>query len=156
VTAGYDPTALATTPVYQVRALIGDTGNGSNDGGGKWLLQDEEIAFALTLRPGIFGAAATLLRSLANRFSRDADSVQGDLRILYSSRAKAFSAQATLMEAQAAVRGGAMPYAGGITTGDKRRQEQNPDRVQPQFNVGMDDNDLLPVSGASGRNEHLD
>ncbi len=41
-------------------------------------------------------------------------------------------------------RGGAQPYAGGISISDKILNELDTDRVQPAFTIDMDDN-YLPV-----------
>jgi len=87
-------------------------------------------------------------RSLASRLSREADVVDRDLRTTLSARAKAYAARATEYETKAIVRGGGLPYAGGLSIADKIQNEQNPDRMQPQFNIGMEDN-YLPVAPAS-------
>ena len=42
-----------------------------------------------------------------------------------------------------------MPYVGGVSVTDKAAQVTDPDRVTPQFNIGMQDN-LLPVGVGSG------
>lgn len=134
----YDIAALATTPLYQVRFLIGDTLTADQQ------LQDEEINFSLAQRPSIYGAGADCCRALASKLSRQADSVEGNQRIMYSSRAKAYALKAGEYETKAAVRAGALPYAGGISAADKLLEELNADRVTPQFNLGMTDN-FLPV-----------
>ena len=142
MTWSYNVSQLASSPVSQVRRLIGDVLQTDQ------LLQDEEIAFALTLRASIFGAGAEACRMISANYARDADSVQKDMRTLYSQRAGAFARQAQRLELQAMVRSGALPYAGGLSVADKTAQEQDADRVTPQFNLGMDDNSL-PV-GAAG------
>ncbi len=129
---------LTTDPVMQVRYLVGDT-KASDP-----LAQDEEIAFALAQRPSIYGAAATVCRSISAKFSRDADVVDRDLRTMYSARSKAYANRAAEYENASVSRSGALPYAGGISISDKRANEANPDRVQPQFGILMDDN-YLPV-----------
>lgn len=134
----YDPSQLSTSAFMQVRFMIGDTLTGDQQ------IQDEEIQFALTLDPSIWRVAATCCRSIAAQLSRQADSVQGELRTLYSSRSKAYATRAASYENTAVARGGGLPYAGGISIADKLQQEQNSDRVDPQFQIGMDDN-LIPV-----------
>lgn len=135
----YNVLLLATSPLMQVRYLVGDTEATDQQ------VQDEEITFALTQRPSIYGAAATVCRSLSTKLSREADTVDKDLRTTLSARATAYSRRAAEYEVKASVRGGAMPYAGGLSIADKITNEQDPDRVQPQFTVSMDDN-YIPVA----------
>lgn len=134
----YDLTQLTSSAMMQVRFLIGDTIAADQQ------VQDQEITFVLTQRPSIYGAAAMVCRSLAARLSRQADVVDKDLRTALSSRAKAYSARALEYETKATIRGGGLPYAGGLSVADKIGNENNSDRVQPQFNIGMEDN-YLPV-----------
>lgn len=124
-----------------VRFLIGDTV--SKDP----LLQDAEILFALASSAGRYAAAATLCRSLAARMSREADVVDRDLRTALSTRARSFLRMAAEYENRSLFFGPGLPYAGGISIADKVLQEDNPDRVEPQYNLGMDDN-LIPVAPA--------
>lgn len=135
----YDVTLLGANPFMQVRLLIGDTNSQAP------LKQDEEIKFLLTLDPSIWRAASNCCRAIAGNYSRDADSVQGELKQVYSVRAKAYLALAAQYANDAVTRGGGLPYAGGISVFDKLQQELNPDRVSPQFNLGEDENLTLPV-----------
>lgn len=137
----YNASQLATSAMMQVRYLVGDIVASDQQ------VQDEEINFALTQRPNIYGAAAVVCRSLASKLSREADTVDRDLRTTFSSRARSYAARANDYEVKASVRSGAMPYAGGISISDKVLNEQDPDRVQPQFTINMDDN-YLPVAPA--------
>lgn len=133
-----DPT---TSDKDAVRFLIGDVLNKDP------LVQDGEIAYALTLRGTVYGAAATCCRSLAAQYSRLADSVQADLRTTYSQKATAFARRARDFDSQDTMLGGALSWAGGISIADKQSREEDTDRVQPAFNIGMDDNSL-PVAAA--------
>lgn len=135
----YTPADLATSQLMQVRYLVGDTVATDQQ------VLDEEITFALSQRGSVYGAAATVCRSIAAKFSRRTDTIDKDLRTLMSSQAKAYSARANEFENQAAARSGAAPYAGGISIADKVQQELNPDRVPPNFNIGMTD-DYFPVA----------
>jgi hypothetical protein len=135
----YDLSQLATSKLYQVRYLVGDTLSSDQQ------VQDEEINFAITQRPSVYGAAAIVCRSLASRLSRQADVVDKDLRTTLSQRAKAYSARAAEYDITAKIRGGGIPYAGGLSIADKIQNEQDLDRVQPQFGIGMEDN-YLPVA----------
>jgi hypothetical protein len=143
-TWSYDPTELVGTApankLNQVRRLIGDTLTNDQQ------IYDEEITFAITQRASVYGAAADCCRYIAAQFSRKVDTVQGDLRTLYSTQAKAYSMRADELERSALA--GATPYAGAMTNADKESQVEDCTRVSPQFNIGMDDN-YLPV-GAAG------
>lgn len=138
----YNPAQLSTNMIYQVRFLVGDTLANSQQ------ISDEEIGFSLTIRSSIWGAAATCLRNLAAQLSREADSTQKELRILYSSRARAYALRAAELEALSVGRGGFAGYAGAISLADKAMIAENPDRVNPQFSLGMDDNNNQPLTQA--------
>ena len=137
----YNLADLSSSQKDQVRFIIGDTLATAQQ------VQDEEINFAISQRANIWGAAAECARSLAARFAREADSVQGDLHTLYSSKSKAYRAMALEFENKSATNGAGLPYAGGISIVDKQEQEQDGDRVPPQFQLGQDDN-YIPVSPA--------
>lgn len=132
----------ATANKDAVRFLIYDTLQGDP------LIQDEEILYALSVRFTVWGAAAQCCRSLAAKFSRDADVAQGSQRVAYSARSRSYMMRAQEYEQRDLINGAATPYAGGISISDKIEQEQNADRKQPEFNLGMDDN-ALPI-GAGG------
>jgi hypothetical protein len=140
VTWSYDITQLATSPLMQLRWLIGDTLVKDPQ------LQDEELAFALSQRTSIYGAAADSCRALSARLSREADSTQGPLHALYSSRARAYAARAGDLEVRAMARSGGLPYSGMVSKADYEQMEQDPDRIAPQFGIDMEDN-RLPVGG---------
>lgn len=143
----YDAQALSTNTMYQVRRLIGDTKPNDQQ------LYDSEILFALSLYANIYLAAAECARQLASKYAREVNIVQagsgGNLTTNYSDRSKAYAKLALELEQRGMSRGGFMPYAGGISVPDKQAQEDNADRVQPQFVIGMMDN-LLPVGVGSG------
>lgn len=142
----YSITDLATSQKDQVRLLIGDTVTSDQQ------LQDEEIDYMLTRRGSTYGAAAECCRSLQAKFSRSVDYTAAGTKSSYSQLAKAYGVKAAEFEAKSAMSGAGAPYAGGISVTDKRNQEQNPDRVSPQFQVGMDDNDFMPVGPAGNEN----
>ena len=137
----YQSGVVATWAIYQVRFLIGDTVTSEQ------LLEDAEIAFAISLRSNIYGAAAECCRSLASKFSRSVTQRAGGSISNFSDMSKAYAARALQFDSQAAQFGAGMPYAGGISESDKLSQEQDGDRVPPQFIIGMDDN-TLPVTEA--------
>lgn len=136
----YDPALIATTPLYQVRRLIGDVQTGDQQ------LFDEEINWEITQRHGnVYAAGSECCKLLAGKYSRDVDLVEGELRKAYSARQKAYAARAAELARTAKLTGAGTPYAGGMSVADKQRQEDDSDRVQPQFQIGMMDN-WLPVA----------
>jgi hypothetical protein len=139
----YDPTQLigtsSTNMLYQVRTLIGDTNQNEQ------LLWDQQIAFAVAQRPNIYAAAADCCRMVAAKYSRDVDITEGLLHKTYSARQKAFAARAMELDQRAKLTGKGLPYAGGISISDKQTQNQDSDRVVPQFMVGLTDN-WIPVA----------
>lgn len=142
MTWSYGAYNLSASPKDQVRLLIGDTVQEDPQ------LQDEEIAYMLTQRTSVYGAAAECCRSLQAKFSRSVDQSNGTYKSSYSQLAKAYGVKAAEFESKAAMSGAGGPYAGGISVADKIQQEQNGDRVQPQFQIGMEDNDFMPVGPA--------
>ena len=135
----YDPTQLLTTPMMQVRYLIGDTRDTDRQ------VQDEEIAFALTERPSVYGAAAIVCRALSAQKSRLVDTVDNDLRTTYSLQSSAYARQAIYYEQRDAKFGGVIPVAGGLNRSNKIQMECDPNRLPPAFNIGMQDN-YFPVA----------
>lgn len=132
----YDPKQLATSSFMQVRMMIGDTD--TND----QMLQDEEIQYALTQCATAVSGAASCCRTLAAKFSRQVDSAIGDLRASFSQKYDHFIALSYQLDAKATEQGAGMPYAGGISEADKEQQQEDPDRVPPQYAIGMTDNNL--------------
>jgi hypothetical protein len=135
----YDDGSSATQDIYYVRGLIGDTIESDQ------LLSDQIIFASLDNYSTTELAAAECCRMIAARFARQVDVVQGELKTNYSNRRKAYMAQAVDLETRGMARGGAQAYAGGISAEDKIANVCDPDRVSPQFNIGMFDN-LLPES----------
>lgn len=133
-----DPT---TSQKDQVRYLVGDTNHKDQQA------FDAEINFALTQAGSLYAACALVCRAIASKYARDVDSVQNELRTMWSSRQKAYSDQARQFDVKASQNSFATPYAGGISLADKRQQDADPDRIRGQFNIGMDDN-YLPVGPA--------
>lgn len=133
----YTISALGTSPLFQLRSIIGDVVEAAPQ------FQDEELAVFLGASPtldSVNGAAVTALRALANRYSRSADRAAGNTSIKYSQIAKAYTVQANALARSGQSTFAAMPYAGGISKTDKLNQVFNTDRVQPQFELDMDDN----------------
>lgn len=147
----YDATAISTTPLYQVRRLLGDVINNDQQ------LSDEEINFFLTLRSSVHGAAAEAARSLSAQYSRKVDVTSpGPIQTRYSTQAGSYAKLAVSLDQTARDRGaGITPFAGGISITDKISRQQDTDRVQPSFNIGMDDNLTTPVGPAGNQTPTL-
>jgi hypothetical protein len=119
----------------EVRFLVRDTDSTDQ------LLSDEEIYYLLSIFPNPIAAAAMGCETLSTKFARDAsDKTVGDLKINLTEKSKAFSEQASrLWYLSRLYRGRPQVYAGGISKADKQSQEQNTDRVDPDFYKHMND-----------------
>ena len=135
----YNAAQVGTVPLYTVRHLIGDVVQSDQQ------LVDQEVLYAVGTYSNVYLASADCCRSVAARYARQVDTVQGELRTLYSARTKRYSAMAVDLEMRGMARGGATAYVGGISIMDKISYETDPDRVPPSFNVAMFDN-WLPES----------
>lgn len=143
----YSPFDLSTSSKDQVRIAIGDILSTDPQ------LQDEEIASFIAGRTSISGACADCCRAIASRMSRSVTMKTTSAGANWSDLSKAYLRMAIQFDQQAISSGSAMPYAGGISIVDKMNQESNTDRVQPQFNLDMDDNRLMPFGPAGGETE---
>lgn len=139
-------TSTASSNTMIVRRLIGDVLVGDQQ------LQDGEINYAVAQFANLWLAGAECCRWISAQYSRKVDLVQGELKTNYSMQATAYGLRARELTEQGMGRGaGAMPYAGGISASDKGAVVSDPDRVTPQFNIGMQDN-LIPT-GVGSANE---
>lgn len=140
----YDPSLIggvgATALMMQVRTLIADT---SVDQQQLW---DQQINFALSQEANnIYLAAADCCRQIAAKYSRDVDTVQGELRRLHSARQRAYATRADELEQKGRSRSRGAGYAGGINRIDRGLRAQDAGRVVPQFMIGLTDFSL-PVA----------
>lgn len=115
-----------------VRFLIGDTCFDAQQ------LQDEEIDWVLTEEPNVYLAGARCASSISGLYAKKADKSVGDLRIKYTSIRDQYGSLAANLEARGAIRS-AVAYAGGISKDDKEQVEEETDRVEPSFEMGMHD-----------------
>lgn len=113
----------------RVRFLVQDTD--AND----QLLQDEEIAWLLTEEGSVRAAAIIAAETVAGKFARQADSAVGDLSISYSQKQAQYAALAARLRRTASL--SAVPLVGGISVSRKQTVEEDTDRVEPAFAVGM-------------------
>lgn len=117
----------AGSDLDQVRFLIGDTDTDDQQ------LTNEEIAYLLTIYPNPAGAALGAARGLFSKYARYCDQKTGDIDIKYSQRRDAYAALMLQLQLGMAP----VPYAGGISVSDKEIDEDDADRVDPAFSVGM-------------------
>ena len=115
-----------------VRFLIGDTLKEDP------ILQDEEIAYLLTVNGDPASAAIQGCEQIAAKFSRLCDQTVGSVSLSYSQKAKAYLAMAAKLRERLAI-GNAIPYAGGISDSDKQIAASDQDLVQPVFRKHMEE-----------------
>ncbi len=125
-----------------VRFWCGDTDSTDE------LVQDEEIAYVLTLQPEVKLAAADVCDAIAAELSRQADKRVGDVQESMSQRAIAFEALATKLRNRAASL--ASPKFGGLSISEKETLDQDRDAVQPSFRIGQGDHPGLPFDRGGG------
>lgn len=119
----------------EVRFLINDTRSTDQ------LLQDEEIYYLLRYWPNPLRAAAMACDTLASRYTRNAiDKKVGDLALDFRTRGKMYMDLAgKFWTLSKEFRGSPQVFAGGISISQKRTEEQNSDRVVPEFYRRMND-----------------
>jgi len=120
----------ATSDIDAVRFLSGDT-----DSSQPWTLQDEEIAYCLTMTSNVYLAAAFTLDSAMAKMGGLATSKSvGDLSISWSDRYQQFSAKAQSLRTRATVLG-VPTFATGLFRSEKRAADQDPDRIMPAHRI---------------------
>jgi hypothetical protein len=130
----YNAAQVGTVDLYTVRHLIGDVIVSDQQ------LNDQEILWTIGQYSNDWLAAAECCRNIAARYARQVDTVQAELRTLYSQRTKRYQSMAQDLEMRGMARGGVQAYVGGISISDKITNETDTDRVAPQFSIGMFDN----------------
>ena len=134
----YDP-SMATAK-DRVRFRLGDTIEADP------LLQDEEIAYLIADGGSVGSVTIACADALAARFARMAQSVTDDIgqSVNYGDRAKQFATLATRLRTSGARAG--VPFAGGISQGNKAAISGDTDRVAPHFTRLLhDDRGITPV-----------
>lgn len=130
-----DPTG---NPTDSVRFEVGDTDST------RPMVQDEEIAYALSEQGGVLWAAAAICSALAGRVARDVDRTMGRTGVSASQRALAFRAQGKALRIRAASY--AVPVAGGLTKTDRQNRDEDLEAVKPAFTRELHEDklDLMP------------
>ena len=134
MTFTYDATDIATTTRDQVRFLIGDTDSTAP------LLQDEEIAYAISVENNYIGAAARCCETIAMKFLTKADVRigRGGTTLTYSTAAKQYTDKAKELRTRANALN--VPWAGGTSIAEKESARADTDLVQPIFAKQAGDN----------------
>lgn len=120
-----------------VRVLINDTVESEK------LLDDEYIAFYLSEAvDDVYKAAALCCHSLAARFASMADAEVDGIKQSYWKTREAYMRLASRYETYSTRFGGGVgvPLAGGISLAEMEAERDNPDRVQPFFQIRQFDN----------------
>lgn len=128
----YNPAQLATSPLYQVRLLVGDTD--TND----QLVSDEEINWYVSQQTSVKLAAADVCEAIAAKFARWTDASVDGVSESASQKSERYSARAKELKQDAYSL--ALPVFGGITVAQQQQADQDTDKVQPSFKIGMNDN----------------
>lgn len=109
-----------------VRYLVGDVT------AARPLVDDGEIMYALAQQPNVRLAAADIADAIALRLALRATMRVGDTQTNWSDRAPIYAALATKLRREAALES-ALPYAGGISLGDKEAHAAQTDAFVPSF-----------------------
>lgn len=129
----YDPSELATSTVYQVRAEIQDTNPNDPQ------LLDEEIAFAVSQERNFWAAAARCAEMIGRRVIRKADVRLGrSMQVTYTKMAQQYLQMASALRAKSM--GTVAPYVGGMIDADKAAIEANTSLIAPHFTRSMMEN----------------
>lgn len=125
--------------------------SGQNSSGDELLVTDEEITYFLAQRnSNNYAAAQMVCETLAAKYaSKATQKGVGQLSISYADRSKAFTAKAKEL-AMSLLRSGISPYVGGQSASDRNVDRADTDLVQPQFEVGGDDNPRRGQSVSGG------
>ena len=130
----------ANRPIDRVRFEVGDTDTANAK------LSDEEILMLIGDTNHILYAAAAAAEAIGGQDASGLESKSvDDFKLSFPSDGTlgSYSALASSLRMRAARKAGGSLYAGGISKADKAAQEQDADRVQPQFTIGMDDNETV-------------
>lgn len=110
----------------QVRYLVGDTDTTDQ------LTSDEEIAYAVTQKGGVYPAALFVAGRIIAKLARRVSSSVGPVSVSLSDQIRHYN-EVVIPEIKQGMASGALPFAGGISVSDKQAQEVDTDRVPPFF-----------------------
>ena len=113
-------------------------------------LSDEEIQYLIDTTNHILLAAAAAATAIGAKYSSEVESKQvGDLRIAYGAGgvASSYKELAKLLRTRAASKAASKILAGGLSKAAKTAVKADTDRVQSEFEVGMDDSSATSERG---------
>jgi hypothetical protein len=123
-----------TTDKDAVRFEVGDTNEDYQ------FLQDEEIDSLLTTEGDVTSASIVAAERIAAKLARGFNQKVGDLSADLSKQADAYWKLADKLRKQLAIKSGA-PLAPALSIAAKQAYTEDTDRVQPEFTIGMNDDD---------------
>lgn len=126
----YDSTAPGSSGKSWIRMRIGDTSSGDQ------LLQDEQISAILDGEGNKYLAGAICAEMVGAWFARKVDKTVGKLRIAMQQASEHYFTLADRLRSECGTRADGA-YAGGISKDDMDTQEDDTDRVVPQFSMGQ-------------------
>jgi hypothetical protein len=129
----YDLSKLTTNAVYQVRAEIQDTDPNDQQ------LQDEEIAYALSVERNMWSASARCAEMIGRRVLRKADVKLGRAMVVtYSRMADQWFQMARMLRSKSL--GTTPPWVGGANISDQINFATDTSIIQPVFTKTMMEN----------------
>ena len=113
-------------------------------------LSDEEIQYLIDSTNHVLLAAAAAADAIGAKYSSEVESKQvGDLRIAYGTGgvASSYGSLAKALRLRVARKAGSKIYVGGLSKTAKTAVKADTDRVQSEFEVGMDDSEPTAERG---------
>ena len=111
-------------------------------------LQDEEIDSLLTSEGDVLSASIVAAERIAALMARGFNQKVGDLSGDLSKQADAYWKLAKMLRQRLAIKSGA-PLAPALSIAAKQSYTEDTDRVQPNFTVGMNDDDSSTDPGVN-------
>lgn len=127
----------STSNTDAVRFLVGDTGPVNFE------MQDEELAYLLTINSSPLSAAAAAADALCARFASQVDELTGDIQRKCSQRAEAYGklAEKLRTQSQSPLTTNPIPFAGGTSLDDLENSKRDRDRYPDIFGIGISDDE---------------
>ena len=133
MTWSYNPADLSTNEVDQIRVEIGDTDTN------RQLLQNEEIAWAISQERNLWAAAARCCEMISRLQLSKADVRIGRaMQVAYTKMSEQYDGMARRLRMKAM--GTVVPYVGGMNVADKLALAGNSALVAPIFEKNMMEN----------------
>lgn len=144
----------SSSPLDEMRFVLGDTTPNTGLDPNNELLQNEEINYALTKYPDFFTAAVVLCEAIIAKFTRLVDETTGDETVRASARALQYRRLSEDLRKKIGFTG-ALFYVGGTSKTENDRMDHDTDRVKPQFRVGIMDNPYAAERGSEREDAEL-